>query len=173
VTLIPDRLDEICSALVEAVTAGAVEVLTVKLAGDLDVQFKDAKELVTAADKNSDAAILAVFHRRLTAIDPAISFQLEESGVIGTCEEKRAGADPIDGTTHFASGGHWYSSSRRSTCRWKRVHSAWAGYHGRSAAAARGCGARNSFSANSNSPKRACSGSVRPRRQAPCFPAFR
>ena len=104
-----DRLDEICSALIEAVTAGAVEVLTVKLAGDLDVRFKDAKELVTAADKQSDAAILAVFHRRLTAIDPDISFQLEESGITGTCDDKRAGADPIDGTTHFASGGHWYS----------------------------------------------------------------
>lgn len=99
----------ICRVLLDAVMAGAAEVLAVKRAGELGARFKDATELVTRADERSDAAILSVFRERLSAIDPAISFQLEESGVTGTGGGKRAGADPLDGTTHFAAGGNLYS----------------------------------------------------------------
>ena len=104
-----NKVEAIRDALIEAVLVGAAEVLAVKQAGDVGVRFKDAKELVTVADERSDAAILAVFRNKLTAIDPEISFQLEESGISGANANKRAGADPIDGTTHFASGGHWYA----------------------------------------------------------------
>jgi 3'-phosphoadenosine 5'-phosphosulfate (PAPS) 3'-phosphatase len=107
-TACSDR-DPICRALIDAVMAGAAEVLVVKQSGDLGARFKDATELVTAADERSDAAILAVFRERLAAIDPGISFQLEESGIAGTGDDKRAGADPLDGTSHFAAGGNLYS----------------------------------------------------------------
>ncbi len=89
--------------------AGAAEVLAVKLSGDLAARFKDARELVTAADERSDAVILKVLGERIPAIDSEISFQLEESGVTGTGDDKRVGADPLDGTTHFAAGGNLYS----------------------------------------------------------------
>jgi 3'-phosphoadenosine 5'-phosphosulfate (PAPS) 3'-phosphatase len=105
---LPD-LTEIADALVAAVLSGAREILAVRLAGDLDARYKDEKELVTTADQKSDAAILAVFQSRLAPIDPSISFHLEESGMTGTPCGKIAGADPLDGTNHFAAGGTSYS----------------------------------------------------------------
>jgi 3'-phosphoadenosine 5'-phosphosulfate (PAPS) 3'-phosphatase len=64
---------------------------------------------VTTADKRSDAAILAVFRERFAVLDGEIIFQLEESGFSGTAGRKIAGADPLDGTNHFAAGGNLYS----------------------------------------------------------------
>ena len=102
-------LNRIADVLVTAVLAGAREVLATRLAGTVEASYKDEKELVTSADRKSDAAILAVFQERLPEIDPEISFHLEESGVTGTHGAKIAGADPIDGTNHFAAGGTLYS----------------------------------------------------------------
>jgi 3'-phosphoadenosine 5'-phosphosulfate (PAPS) 3'-phosphatase len=102
-------LEEILDVLIAAVTLGAVEVLTVKRAGSLVAEYKDARELVTTADQRSDAAILAVFRERLPRIDPTIAFELEESGRFGGSSNKKAGADPLDGTNHFAAGGNLYS----------------------------------------------------------------
>ena len=102
-------LRRILDVLVEAVTRGAVEVLTLKRTGTVGVRYKDAKELVTAADERSDAAIRSVFETQLLAIDPTISLHLEESGATGASHLKKAGADPLDGTNHFASGGNLYS----------------------------------------------------------------
>ncbi len=104
----PD-LNKISNALVDAVLAGGREILAARLAGDVEAHYKDAKELVTVADQRSDAAILAVFQERLGAIDREISFHLEESGVTGKPGAKIAGADPLDGTNHFAAGGIAYS----------------------------------------------------------------
>jgi 3'-phosphoadenosine 5'-phosphosulfate (PAPS) 3'-phosphatase len=101
--------NEIAEALIAAVLSGAREVIAVRLAGDVGARYKDAKELVTMADQKSDAAILAVFQARLPAMDREISFHLEESGVTGTPGAKIAGADPLDGTSHFAAGGTSYS----------------------------------------------------------------
>lgn len=101
--------DEIHDILVEAVLAGAAEVLRVRRGGAIDARYKDATELVTEADHRSDAAILAVLTARFPSLDPDISFQLEESGVSGTLGPKRVGADPLDGTSHFAAGGNLYS----------------------------------------------------------------
>ena len=101
--------DRIHHVLIDAVLAGATEVLRVRRGGAIDARYKDATELVTEADRRSDAAMLSVLTARFPAIDPAISFELEESGVTGTLGAKRVGADPLDGTTHFAAGGNLYS----------------------------------------------------------------
>lgn len=103
------NLSQIADVLVSAVLAGAREIVTVRLSGKVQALYKDEKELVTTADQQSDAAILSVFQKQLTPIDPAISFHLEESGVTGTRGAKIAGADPLDGTNHFAAGGTAYS----------------------------------------------------------------
>jgi 3'-phosphoadenosine 5'-phosphosulfate (PAPS) 3'-phosphatase len=102
-------LEKILDVLTAAVTLGAVQVLTVKRTRSVVTEYKDSKELVTTADKRSDAAILSVFQERLPQIDPAIAFQLEESGLFGSPSNKKAGADPLDGTNHFAAGGNLYS----------------------------------------------------------------
>jgi 3'-phosphoadenosine 5'-phosphosulfate (PAPS) 3'-phosphatase len=103
------KMTEIADVLVTAVLSGAREVLLVRLSGIVEARYKDAKELVTTADHRSDAAILDVLKQRLPAIDPEISFHLEESGVTGAPGSKIAGADPLDGTNHFAAGGTSYS----------------------------------------------------------------
>jgi len=92
-----------------AALAGAAEILQVRAGGSIDATYKDATELVTLADTRSDAAILAVLEARLPAIDPHITFHLEESGVAGEPGAKRVGADPLDGTSHFVAGGNLYS----------------------------------------------------------------
>ena len=86
------KLTEIADVLVTAVLAGAREIVTARLAGTVTAHYKDEKELVTTADQKSDAAILSVFRTKLTAIDPSISFHLEESGVTGARSAKIAGA---------------------------------------------------------------------------------
>ena len=100
---------DILSVLTTAVTRGAVEVLTTRRSGAVVASYKDARELVTTADQRSDAVILSIFQTELTKIDPAIMFQLEESGLSGERGSKIAGADPLDGTNHFAAGGNLYS----------------------------------------------------------------
>jgi 3'-phosphoadenosine 5'-phosphosulfate (PAPS) 3'-phosphatase len=104
-----ERLKRIADVLIDAVLAGAKEVLSARLSGNVQAMYKDAKELVTTADHKSDAAILNVFRSKLPPIDPEISFHLEESGKTGTPGVKVAGADPLDGTNHFAVGGTFYS----------------------------------------------------------------
>jgi len=101
--------EDILDVLTQAVTLGAIQVLGVTRAGPVVVEYKDAKELVTTADQRSDAAMLAVFSDRLPRIDPAIACELEESGRFGASSHKHVGADPLDGTNHFAAGGNLYS----------------------------------------------------------------
>jgi 3'-phosphoadenosine 5'-phosphosulfate (PAPS) 3'-phosphatase len=103
------QVNRITDVLIEAVLAGAREILQVRLSGKLQAMYKDAKELVTTADHKSDAAILKVFRSKFPTIDPGISYHLEESGRTGTPGAKIAGADPLDGTNHFAAGGTAYS----------------------------------------------------------------
>ncbi len=102
-------LDEILDILIAGVTNGAVQVLAVRASGNFTGQYKDATELVTQADQRSDAAILALFRSRFGALDPTISFRLEESGATGPLSPRWVGADPLDGTNHFAAGGVSYS----------------------------------------------------------------
>ena len=102
-------LKQVRDVLTEAVLAGAGRVLDVRRRGSIGAHYKDATELVTDADHQSDAAMLSVLQRRFPAIDPSIAFHLEESGIAGTLGRKRVGADPLDGTNHFATGGNQYS----------------------------------------------------------------
>lgn len=105
------NIAEILDVLVEAVTAGTLEVLAVKQDGALGATIKHGRELVTEADTRSDAAILRVFERRFPGLDPEIRFQLEESGNSGGTAGslKIAGADPLDGTNIFACGSNVYA----------------------------------------------------------------
>jgi 3'-phosphoadenosine 5'-phosphosulfate (PAPS) 3'-phosphatase len=102
-------LDEILEILIAAVTSGAVQVLSVRGSGHFTGQYKDATELVTQADQRSDAAILSILQARFRALDPTIGFRLEESGASGPQNSRWVGADPLDGTNHFAAGGVAYS----------------------------------------------------------------
>ena len=102
------ELGAVVEILTDAVLAGAASILEVRRSGRIAASYKDRTELVTEADRQSDAAILAVFRERFPKIDSSISFHLEESGMAGVPGSKRVGADPLDGTSHFASGGTSY-----------------------------------------------------------------
>jgi len=76
---------------------------------------------------------LSILEPRFRALDSSIGFRLEESGATGPQSSRWVGADPLDGTNHFAAGGTAYSvqahyvetefpspascSSRKYTCR--------------------------------------------------------
>lgn len=98
--------DAILEILLDAVTAGSEAVLATRQEGPLHAEYKDAKELVTAADQRSDAAMRAIFEARL---EPGIAIALEESGRPEAFGEAWVGADPLDGTNHFACGGTSYA----------------------------------------------------------------
>lgn len=99
-------MNAILEILTDACLAGAREVLAVRQSGSVGAKYKDAKELVTQADQRSDDVIRRIFAERLP---PTVSFTLEESGSSGPRGAHWAGADPLDGTSHFACGGHFYS----------------------------------------------------------------
>jgi 3'-phosphoadenosine 5'-phosphosulfate (PAPS) 3'-phosphatase len=103
------RLAKIRDALVSAILAGGAAIIETKRSGTTEAHLKKARELVTAADERSDAAILEVLVREFGEIDREVSFHLEESGIHGAGERKRVGADPLDGTNHFACGGNLYA----------------------------------------------------------------
>lgn len=102
-------MEPILDVLIRAMLRGAEQVLAVRRSGEIGSSYKDATELVTVADKRSDAAIRETFESELRAIDPTIAFRLEESGSSGEQGRHWVGADPLDGTNHFASGGGSYS----------------------------------------------------------------
>ena len=102
-------MQQVLDVLTEAVLSGAARILETRQRESIDARYKDATELVTQADLRSDAAMLAVFQARFPTLDPTVSFHLEESGVSGTPGARRVGADPLDGTSHFAAGGNLYS----------------------------------------------------------------
>src|SRR5689334_8817201 len=102
-------LDRMRSVLTDAVVAGASQILDVRGSAANVRRYKANDELVTAADERSDAAMSAVFAERLSRVAPGVGWHLEESG------RKHAegaaswvGADPLDGTHPFASGGIQY-----------------------------------------------------------------
>ena len=77
--------------------------------GGIGTRYKSAQELVTDADEQSDAAMREILETRLGALDPNISLRLEESGASGGPHRRHVGADPLDGTSHFAADGTLYS----------------------------------------------------------------
>jgi len=60
----------------------------------------NALDLVTEADKEAEAAIIATVHRAF----PAHAILAEESGASEQKSEHRWIIDPLDGTTNFAHG---------------------------------------------------------------------
>ena len=105
----PDIAPAVLDVLCDAVLAGAAEVVRTRMSGLIEEHYKDATELGTAADERSDAAMRELFEARLRVLDPAIVYHLEESGQSGPPGERRVGGDPLDGTSHFATGGTLYS----------------------------------------------------------------
>jgi 3'-phosphoadenosine 5'-phosphosulfate (PAPS) 3'-phosphatase len=101
--------ERVLPILLEAVLAGGAAVLAVRRSGRLRARYKAADELVTRADDASDQAIARVLARRLPLVDPTIGRTLEESGSPNGLRDRRVGADPLDGTSHFAAGGTLYS----------------------------------------------------------------
>src|SRR6186713_1035088 len=102
-------LDLVRDILMDAILAGARAVVDVRRHGTVTARYKTGAELVTDADEASDSAMLAILRSRLGALDPSISLRLEESGSSGSQAHRHVGADPLDGTSHFAAGGTMYS----------------------------------------------------------------
>jgi 3'-phosphoadenosine 5'-phosphosulfate (PAPS) 3'-phosphatase len=102
-------LDLIQAALIDATMAGARAILDVRRRGVLQARYKTAAELVTVADEASDAAMRAILEARLAELDPSITLRLEESGSVRPQASRNVGADPLDGTSHFAADGTMYS----------------------------------------------------------------
>src|SRR5262245_11670400 len=100
---------DIRAILIDAVLAGARCVLDARRTGSVGTRYKTAAELVTDADEQADAAMRAILEARLHALDAGISLRLEESGSSGSPGRRHVGADPLDGTSHFAAGGNLYS----------------------------------------------------------------
>src|SRR5688572_12057031 len=102
-------LERMRKVLVDAVVAGASQILDVRGDGSNTRRYKANHELVTLADQRSDAAMTAVFAERLARVAPGVGWHLEESGRRHS-EDAAAwvGADPLDGTHPFASGGTQY-----------------------------------------------------------------
>lgn len=85
----------------EAGLAAAALLRQMRLSGDLQVQEKRPGDLVTEADKASEALILSLLQRHFPQ-DPILT---EESGPQGaTSGAYRWVIDPLDGTTNFAHG---------------------------------------------------------------------
>src|SRR5688572_27442911 len=102
-------LERMRSVLIDAVVAGASQVLDVR--GDVvnTRRYKANRELVTLADERSDAAMSAVFAARLVRVAPGVGWHLEEWGRRHAVDAAAwVGGDPLDGTHPFASGGTQY-----------------------------------------------------------------
>ncbi len=93
----PTKLMQVCA---EAARKGG-EVLRQALGRRRTIEFKGATDLVTDADKASEAAILGLLRAR----HPGAAFLCEESGATGDSEGRlRFIVDPLDGTTNYAHG---------------------------------------------------------------------
>jgi histidinol-phosphatase len=71
---------------------------------DVEVEWKADRSPVTAADKASEAAILAAIRERF----PDHEILTEESGSLGSHDAYRWIIDPLDGTRGFSRGGRFW-----------------------------------------------------------------
>jgi myo-inositol-1(or 4)-monophosphatase len=85
------------SVAIEAALAGG-SILRSYYGGAFRIDFKGELDLVTQADTESEAAVLAILRARM----PDVSILAEESGVSDRDEARRFVVDPLDGTTNFA-----------------------------------------------------------------------
>ena len=112
-------LERVRRVLIDAVVAGASQILDVR--GDVVNirRYKANRELVTLADERSDAAMTAVFAERLARVAPGVGWHLEESGRRHAVDAAAwVGGDPLDGTQPFASGGTRYLRASALSRRW-------------------------------------------------------
>lgn len=94
------EVSELRRACAEAVRIGG-KVLLEKWGKKRTVEFKGGIDLVTDADKASEAAVLSL----LTGEFPEASILAEESGASGDAQGSlRFYVDPLDGTTNYAHG---------------------------------------------------------------------
>jgi len=102
-------MDDVYSVAVTAARAGAVEIRRLLDHGAvvLDSKGGNAGDLVTNADRASEAAIIDLIRARR----PGDAFLAEESGEAAGVSGIRWVIDPLDGTTNFAHGRTCYSVS--------------------------------------------------------------
>lgn len=86
--------------IADAATRKGSEILRSYFAKQFEVRKKGAKDLVTQADIESEAAIIKVIQERF----PEHAILAEESGLSAAVSENRWVIDPLDGTTNFAHG---------------------------------------------------------------------
>ncbi len=94
------EVDELRAACVEAARLGG-EVLRERWGKVRTIELKGGIDLVTDADRASEAAVLGFLSRRF----PGAAVLAEESGASGTgASGLRFFVDPLDGTTNYAHG---------------------------------------------------------------------
>jgi myo-inositol-1(or 4)-monophosphatase len=93
------------TALIAARAGGAV--LRSKFGTRLHIEEKSAKDLVTEADREAEAAIVAVIQSRF----PEHNILAEEGAYPQTASPFRWIIDPLDGTTNFAHTFPWFAVS--------------------------------------------------------------
>ena len=94
ISLDPLKLLEVAVA---SARAGG-EVLRARRSLKREIEFKGAIDLVTDADRASEAAVISEIHR----VHPEHAILAEESGASGRPSSYRWIIDPLDGTTNYA-----------------------------------------------------------------------
>jgi myo-inositol-1(or 4)-monophosphatase len=104
---IPDADAERALAASMEIAREAGALLIARMGPGLEVERKGAIDLVTAADRASEAHIVA----RLRALFPGDAILAEEGGGGGAASRRRWLVDPLDGTTNYAHGYPFFSVS--------------------------------------------------------------
>jgi myo-inositol-1(or 4)-monophosphatase len=91
---------ELLQGAVAAAEAGADRLQTYFRQGGLEVRWKSRTDMVTRADRESEAAILGEIGRRF----PAHAILAEEGGASGGQADFEWIVDPLDGTSNFLQG---------------------------------------------------------------------
>jgi myo-inositol-1(or 4)-monophosphatase len=92
--------EDLLEGAVAAAEAGADRLERCFRQGGLDVHWKSKNDMVTRADRESEAAILSEIHRRF----PEHSILAEEGGASGGQGDYQWIVDPLDGTSNFLQG---------------------------------------------------------------------
>jgi len=89
----------------EAIAAQAAEALRAMQGGDLQVNRKALRDVVTGADLASEQIVID----GIRALTPDAAIFSEEAGASGPENGKLWIVDPLDGTVNYASGLPWFS----------------------------------------------------------------
>ena len=102
-TILPRYQSLLASA--EAIAAQAARTLSAMQSRSLDVNRKELRDVVTAADLASEKIVLD----GLRALTPGAAILSEEAGASGAADGARWIVDPLDGTVNYAAGLPWFS----------------------------------------------------------------